>query len=150
LSEIARLVDSTNLVPGDIIEINIATLGHFAPCDIALVKGDCIVNESMLTGESLPISKLPLKMDQVQGIKELLEHGGSHQVDKSIIFAGTKIVRARGSQEVDGSNASVASASGAEDTAIGLVIRTGSELSDHLTCNTKILSIQVSIQQKDI
>jgi cation-transporting ATPase 13A2 len=47
-------IDSTHLVPGDVIEIpeNLSM-----PCDFALLSGTCIVNESMLTGESIPVIK---------------------------------------------------------------------------------------------
>ena len=50
-------IDSDNLVPGDVIAIpeNCAM-----PCDLALLTGTCIVNESMLTGESIPVIKNPL------------------------------------------------------------------------------------------
>ena len=47
-------MQSTELVPGDVIEIpeNLAM-----PCDLVLLTGSCIVNESMLTGESIPVIK---------------------------------------------------------------------------------------------
>lgn len=41
-------VPTTELVPGDIIVI--PKFGFEVPCDIALLCGTCIVNESMLTG----------------------------------------------------------------------------------------------------
>ena len=47
-------VDSSDLVPGDVIEIPEMTS---MPCDLALLTGSCIVNESMLTGESIPVIK---------------------------------------------------------------------------------------------
>lgn len=47
-------VNSIELAPGDVIEIPSNT---FMPCDIALLSGSCIVNESMLTGESIPVIK---------------------------------------------------------------------------------------------
>jgi cation-transporting ATPase 13A3/4/5 len=47
-------MNSRQLVPGDVIEIpEMCSM----PCDIVLLSGSCIVNESMLTGESIPIIK---------------------------------------------------------------------------------------------
>ena len=50
-------MESTELVPGDVIEVpeNISM-----PCDLVLLSGSCIVNESMLTGESIPVIKTSL------------------------------------------------------------------------------------------
>ena len=31
------------------------------PCDIVLISGQCVVNESMLTGESFPVIKTPIQ-----------------------------------------------------------------------------------------
>jgi len=42
-------VSSEDLVPGDVIEI--PRTGCLMQCDAVLVTGNCIVNESMLTGE---------------------------------------------------------------------------------------------------
>ncbi|CAH8619917.1 unnamed protein product [Heterobilharzia americana] len=52
------LVDSTELVPGDLIAI--PSSGCLMQCDAVLLMGNCIVNESSLTGESVPITKIPL------------------------------------------------------------------------------------------
>ena len=41
-------------VPGDCIKV---TPGMMAPCDILITSGECLVNESVLTGESVPIYK---------------------------------------------------------------------------------------------
>lgn len=43
-------IPTTDLVPGDIIVI--PRSGFEVPCDIALLCGTCVVNESMLTGKS--------------------------------------------------------------------------------------------------
>ena len=45
------------LVPGDVIFL--PTDGGFVmECDAVLVEGTCVVDESMLTGESIPITKV--------------------------------------------------------------------------------------------
>ncbi len=43
------VLPSPRLVPGDLIMIKPGTL----PCDVVLVRGECIVDENMLTGERL-------------------------------------------------------------------------------------------------
>lgn len=48
-------ITSKNIVPGDITKIN---LGDIVPADIKLIEGDYVtVDESSLTGESLPVDK---------------------------------------------------------------------------------------------
>lgn len=42
-------MESGELVPGDVYEVSDPSLTQF-PCDSLLLAGDCIVNESMLTG----------------------------------------------------------------------------------------------------
>ena len=44
---------SGELVPGDVIEVPRGKM----PCDAILLNGSAIVNESMLTGESVPVIK---------------------------------------------------------------------------------------------
>jgi len=53
-------ISSENLVPGDMFEIPIHKI---MPCDAVLIKGSCMVNESMLTGESMPIFKTMIPAD---------------------------------------------------------------------------------------
>lgn len=43
---------SVELVPGDVYEVSDPSLTQL-PCDSLLLAGDCIVNESMLTGTSV-------------------------------------------------------------------------------------------------
>ncbi|KAK4886443.1 hypothetical protein RN001_002714 [Aquatica leii] len=50
-------VDSKELVPGDLLVI--PPTGCVMACDAVLLTGNCIVNESVLTGESIPITKTP-------------------------------------------------------------------------------------------
>eukprot|EP00698_Gefionella_okellyi_P002841 TRINITY_DN12710_c0_g1_i1.p1 TRINITY_DN12710_c0_g1~~TRINITY_DN12710_c0_g1_i1.p1 ORF type:complete len:1132 (-),score=273.59 TRINITY_DN12710_c0_g1_i1:2313-5708(-) len=54
-------VTSQELVPGDVMEIS---TGMILPCDAVLLQGATVVNEAMLTGESVPVLKNALnKMD---------------------------------------------------------------------------------------
>jgi len=52
-----REVDSTDLVPGDVV---VVPEGKNLPCDLILLTGSAIVNEAMLTGESIPVMKSSL------------------------------------------------------------------------------------------
>ena len=108
-----RSVKSTEMAPGDIYEVSDPSLSQF-PCDSLLLAGDCIVNESMLTGESVPISKTPAT-DESLDILNLTESAIHPAVAKHFLFNGTKIVRARRPQE----------GKDEEAVALGLVLRTG-------------------------
>src|SRR5271156_519677 len=88
-----RTVSSTDMVPGDIYEVSDPHLSIF-PCDALLLTGDAIVNESMLTGESVPVSKLPCTRNEVLHILSLTTTI-SPELAKHFLFSGTKIVRVR-------------------------------------------------------
>ncbi|XP_044251355.1 polyamine-transporting ATPase 13A3 isoform X1 [Drosophila takahashii] len=81
------------LVPGDIIEI--PSSGCTLQCDAVLLSGNCILDESMLTGESVPVTKTPLpsKRDIIFDKKEHARH---------TLFCGTKVIQTRyiGSKKV--------------------------------------------------
>ena len=49
-----KQVSSSELVPGDVIKVPSNVV---FPCDLILLKGSAIVNESILTGESIPVIK---------------------------------------------------------------------------------------------
>ena len=76
---------STELVPGDLFEL--PDDGYALPCDCILVNGIVIVNESILTGESTPITKN--SMPSVDVKIDL------NTESKYTLFAGTKIVQKR-------------------------------------------------------
>ncbi|KAF4131121.1 E1-E2 ATPase, partial [Phytophthora infestans] len=50
-------VSSDDLVPGDICSVGHNERDTVVPCDLLLLRGNCVVNESMLSGESLPLRK---------------------------------------------------------------------------------------------
>lgn len=104
---------STELVPGDIVNLSESRASLF-PADIFLLCGDAIVNESMLTGESVPVSKIPAKNEDVARWREMRDIEGP--LAKSFLYAGTRIVRIRGTLAADGIDGT---------PALGLVVRTG-------------------------
>lgn len=106
-------VQSTDLVPGDIYEVSDPGLSQF-PADSLLLTGDCIVNESMLTGESVPVSKVPAA-NQTLVTMSLGASTVSPETARHFLFCGTKIIRARRPQD------------GGEDegVALAMVVRTG-------------------------
>jgi Mg2+-importing ATPase len=53
----ARSVPIAEIVPGDVV---LVSAGSIVPADVLLLEAaDCYVNESVLTGESFPVRKLP-------------------------------------------------------------------------------------------
>ncbi|GJN86126.1 hypothetical protein PLIIFM63780_009703 [Purpureocillium lilacinum] len=108
-----RYVSSSDLVPGDIYELSDPNLTQF-PSDGLLLSGDCIVNESMLTGESVPVSKLPAT-DEVLRAMDLGAASVSPETARPFLFCGTKIIRTRRPHEDEGGDA----------VALALVVRTG-------------------------
>ncbi|KAM3513218.1 hypothetical protein MY11210_003160 [Beauveria gryllotalpidicola] len=108
-----KYVTSSDLVPGDVYELSDPNLSQF-PSDSLLLSGDCIVNESMLTGESVPVSKLPA-IDKTLREMTLSASSVSPETARHFLYCGTKIVRARRPQEdMDG-----------DAVALALVVRTG-------------------------
>ncbi len=86
-------ISSDDLVPGDIIMVeNMSTM----QCDAILLNGHVIVNESMLTGESVPVTKIPIANthsttttttnDDILNVKEHNKH---------ILFGGTQVIQTR-------------------------------------------------------
>ena len=79
-------ISSKELVPGDIYEL--PDDGCTIPCDSILLKGNAIMNESMLIGESTPMFKVQLPVHQTDFNKSHVQ---------SIIYNGTKIIQKRNS-----------------------------------------------------
>ncbi|XP_012276995.1 probable cation-transporting ATPase 13A3 isoform X2 [Orussus abietinus] len=86
-------VPAERLVPGDILAI--PSHGCLMPCDAVLLTGNCIINESMLTGESVPVTKTPIPSSN-----EILYDSKEHA--RHTLFCGTKIIQTRyfGSEKV--------------------------------------------------
>ncbi|XP_072937344.1 endoplasmic reticulum transmembrane helix translocase [Epargyreus clarus] len=84
-----RQIVSDQLVPGDIVSLTRSLSDNLVPCDIVLLRGSCIVDESMLTGESVP------------QMKEAIENEKNHKINLDpegdgklhMLYGGTKIVQ---------------------------------------------------------
>ncbi|TRY64847.1 hypothetical protein DNTS_028716 [Danionella cerebrum] len=85
---------STDLVPGDVIVI--PSNGTIMPCDAVLICGTCIVNESMLTGESVPVTKTDLPNPQRD---RKCEDGdvtySTEEHKRHTLFCGTNVIQTR-------------------------------------------------------
>ncbi|XP_043270671.1 endoplasmic reticulum transmembrane helix translocase isoform X2 [Venturia canescens] len=83
-----RQIFSDQLIPGDIVSITRSHNDNLVPCDILLLRGPCVVDESMLTGESVPQMKEPV--EEIDGNEEL-NIEGEHKLH--VLFGGTKVVQ---------------------------------------------------------
>ncbi len=90
------------LVPGDIFRLtmNQDTTDdktqnqneHIVPVDALVVKGQCLTNEAILTGESVPQIKIPLDFDEeTPNLKATGRRLDMHKDRSSILFAGTTL-----------------------------------------------------------
>eukprot|EP01052_Picozoa_sp_SAG31_P034052 SAG31_NODE_3923_length_3749_cov_2.030685_4_plen_534_part_00 len=103
-AEPARWVscDSTSLVPGDVIKIratadNDASQGPWIlPCDLLLTKGTVVLDESGLTGESMPVRKVAID-------RTSRAYYDVHKHSRHSLFAGTGVLQAGSDgEEVEG------------------------------------------------
>ncbi|XP_073531249.1 probable cation-transporting ATPase 13A4 isoform X2 [Phyllobates terribilis] len=83
-------VQSQSLVPGDVIVFGGNKL--FLPCDAILINGGCTVNEAMLTGESVPVTKIPLP--NINNSVPWMEHSGD-DYKKHVLFCGTEVIQTK-------------------------------------------------------
>jgi cation-transporting ATPase 13A2 len=76
-------IDSGLLVPGDVIEV--PGRDSIMPCDCIVLTGSVIINEAMLTGESIPVIKSSLPI--VSSDKYCTEENS-----KNTLYSGTKVI----------------------------------------------------------
>ncbi|CUM63638.1 uncharacterized protein PRCAT00001220001 [Priceomyces carsonii] len=104
-NEFWKQIESTELVPGDVFEVDPSL--NVLPCDSLLLNGECIVNESMLTGESVPVAKVSANHDTLQS---LTDDFTSPLLAKSFLYSGTKLLKTRSTND---------------EPAIGMALKTG-------------------------
>lgn len=78
------------LVPGDIICI--PSRVSILPCDALLLNGSVIVNESMLTGESVPVTKVPVDGADDKGASVRFSN---EMHSRHLLFCGTTVLQSR-------------------------------------------------------
>ncbi|NXN99471.1 AT134 ATPase, partial [Rhinopomastus cyanomelas] len=83
-------LESHHLVPGDLLILKDSKT--LLPCDAILISGQCVVNESMLTGESIPVTKTHLP--QSDNIKPWRMHC-TEDYKKHVLFCGTEVIQTR-------------------------------------------------------
>ncbi|KAK6204356.1 cation translocating P-type ATPase [Scheffersomyces amazonensis] len=89
-----KQIDSKELVPGDVFEVDPSL--SIIPCDALLINGECVINESMLTGESVPVSKVSATQDTVKYLPENFTHP---ILSKSYLYNGTKLLKMKSTND---------------------------------------------------
>uniref|UniRef100_A0A670KIZ9 Cation-transporting ATPase n=1 Tax=Podarcis muralis TaxID=64176 RepID=A0A670KIZ9_PODMU len=86
-------VESRHLVPGDTLVLGGGK--SLLPCDAVLIHGQCVVNEAMLTGESIPVTKTCLPGgDQDSG--RPWRESCAEDFRRHLLFCGTEVIQAKG------------------------------------------------------
>lgn len=106
-------VMSSDLVPGDLVSVcklfskdcgdasadtSVRTKPDSGiPCDLLLLRGTCIVNEAMLSGESTPLLKESIELREGS---DKLDMNGSDR--NNVLFSGTKALQVEKPSEEGG------------------------------------------------
>ncbi|TBU39485.1 endoplasmic reticulum Ca-transporting P-type ATPase [Dichomitus squalens] len=118
-------IQSDDLLPGDIISVARQQTETNIPADILLIRGTCIVNEAMLSGESTPLLKESIELLDAS---EPLDVDGAHK--NAVLFSGTKLLQAtKGGDTPDGG-------------CLGVVLRTGFGTAQGQLVRTMIFSTE--------
>ncbi|KAF8590671.1 endoplasmic reticulum Ca-transporting P-type ATPase [Ramaria rubella] len=124
------MVQTDELLPGDLVSIVRAQSETSIPGDLLLLKGTCIVNEAMLSGESTPLLKESIELREKD---ERLDIDGTTK--GSILFSGTKVLQAGGGGEApDGGCLAVVLRTGF-GTSQGQLVRTMIFSTDRVSAN---------------
>ncbi|KII62428.1 Manganese-transporting ATPase 13A1 [Thelohanellus kitauei] len=79
--------DSSELVPGDLVQIKREMHNKQFPCDLLVLHGSCVVDEAILTGESVPQIKESVETLEPKKQFCIESDGGLH-----VLFGGTTLL----------------------------------------------------------
>jgi cation-transporting P-type ATPase 13A2 len=103
-------ISDRDLVPGDQFVIR---YGTSLPCDAVLISGRVSVDESMLTGESVPMNKTPIELSVFQD-GTVSEEMILSKLPGNVLYSGTKVLLTSGVGE-----------EASESDCVAVVYRTG-------------------------
>ncbi len=108
---------SDALLPGDIVSLpRPKSDAHTVPCDIVLLRGECVVNESLLTGESVPQIKESLLRLGASGADMRAPLSPHDRHKNYVLCGGTQILlascKSSSSSAADEANGAMVSSSG--------------------------------------
>ncbi|XP_052014453.1 probable cation-transporting ATPase 13A4 isoform X2 [Apodemus sylvaticus] len=88
----AQDLESRLLVPGDLLILTGSRVQM--PCDAILIDGSCVVDEGMLTGESIPVTKMPLLQTASSAPWKMQSEADPR---RHVLFCGTEVIQAKAS-----------------------------------------------------
>jgi cation-transporting ATPase 13A1 len=140
-------LQTTDLLPGDVVSIVRQATETSVPADILLIRGTCIVNEAMLSGESTPLLKESIEL--LEG-SDRLDVDGTHR--NAVLFSGTKVLQAvptsAGASTSDdsvvksGKGAKGGSGATPDGGCLGVILRTGFGTTQGQLVRTMIFSTE--------
>ncbi|ETV94386.1 hypothetical protein, variant 1 [Aphanomyces invadans] len=94
-------ITSRSLLPGDICSIGRSKPIYrgqdmtepIVPCEMLLLHGGCVVNEAMLSGESIPLRKEALDVAHYDANTKLNVDETNLAMKKHILYGGTKVLQ---------------------------------------------------------